>query len=111
MILKIFKFNWINIVTYFANFSYSYSIKINHHISWLINHGFDDVDAEVDSHNVVLSMRSSDENQTEFGSVILDCKSLLQQGSNYCISWVSRQVNRTTHAIFKGALAFDSHFL
>jgi len=67
-------------------------------ILWLGRLELLNVQIELNCKLVVDSICDKNNNQGEFGSIIDDCKSLLQQFTNFKISFVRRQLNVVAHS-------------
>jgi len=78
-------------------------------ILWLGQLRLSDVHIELDFKLVVDSICDKNNNQAEFGNIIADCRSLLQQFANFKISFVRRQVNVVAHSLARVSILHARH--
>jgi ribonuclease HI len=78
-------------------------------ILWLGQLGLSDVHIELDCKLVVDSICDKNNNQAEFGNIIADCRSLLQQFTNFKISFVRRQANVVAHSLARVSILHARH--
>jgi len=80
-------------------------------ILWLGQLGLSKVRIELDRKLVVDSIFDRTNNQSEFGNIIHMCRSLLQQFSNFKISFVRRQVNYVAHGLARESKLYARHHI
>ncbi|XP_024636060.1 uncharacterized protein [Medicago truncatula] len=78
-------------------------------ILWLGQLELSNVQLELDCKLVVDSIYDKNNNQAEFGSIIDDCRSLLQQFTNFKISFVRRQANVVAHSFARVSIFQARH--
>jgi hypothetical protein len=67
------------------------------------------VQIELDCKLVVESILDRTNSQSEFGTIINMCRSLLQQFSNFEISFVRRQANYVAHGLARESKLYTRH--
>jgi ribonuclease HI len=78
-------------------------------ILWLGQLGLSKVQIELDCKLVVESILDRTNSQSEFGTIINMCRSLLQQFSNFEISFVRRQANYVAHGLARESKLYTRH--
>ena len=78
-------------------------------ILWLGQLGLSKVQIELDSKLVVESILDRTNSQSEFGTIINICRSLLEQFSNFKISFVMRQANYVVHGLARESKLYARH--
>jgi len=71
--------------------------------------GLSNVQIELDCKLVVDSICDKNNNQAEFGSIIADCRSLLQQFTNFKLSFVRKQVNDVANSFARVSILHARH--
>ncbi|KAK2386904.1 hypothetical protein QL285_060742 [Trifolium repens] len=77
-------------------------------ILWMAMLGYRKVIFELDCKTVVDDINSSKDNHSEYGLLIVDCKSMLFTHSNYVVTFTRRQANGSAHALARAALSHAS---
>jgi ribonuclease HI len=72
------------------------------------SNGLQHVLFETDSMSLVNALNTSNTPLNEFGDLVLQCKNLLLNNSDFVVSFVRRQANKTAHSIARAALSHPS---
>nr|DAD26250.1 TPA_asm: hypothetical protein HUJ06_027718 [Nelumbo nucifera] len=68
-------------------------------IKWVTSMDIQNVVFETDALVVWKALRAPASDLSEFGSLVHECSSLLQQGINFSVACVKRQTNTVTHSL------------
>ncbi|XP_075475775.1 uncharacterized protein LOC142511746 [Primulina tabacum] len=77
-------------------------------ITWIKEMNLTNVIFELDAKNVVDAIKSPDNDTTEFGSLVHQCKHLLNQGTSFSIQFAYRQANVTANTLAKAVHCYAS---
>ncbi|XVF51873.1 hypothetical protein PTKIN_Ptkin04bG0219100 [Pterospermum kingtungense] len=79
-------------------------------ISWCLARGYGRVVFELDAKLVVTAMQSTVLDLSEFGTIILNCKSIFNQGEAFSLNFVKRQANKVAHALARSSCCYASPY-
>jgi ribonuclease HI len=77
-------------------------------IQWVANLGYNKVIFELDCKIVVDDVNKMSINQSEYGSIIQNCRTLLHHYNNFIVVFARRQANGSAHALARAALSHAS---
>ncbi|XP_075479010.1 uncharacterized protein LOC142519880 [Primulina tabacum] len=77
-------------------------------ITWIKEMELANVIFELDAKNVVDAIKNPTDDDTEFGFIVRQCKSLLNQGTSFSVQFVYRQANAAAHAMARAAHLYAS---
>lgn len=63
---------------------------------------------ELDAKNVVKAVKSIDFDDTEFGTIIVNCRLILAQESSFLVCFARRQANVVAHEIDRASNSYAS---
>jgi len=78
-------------------------------IQWISLLGYHNVIFELDCKMVVDDVHNSKMNLYEYGSIIQNCRTLLDHYNNFVVVFTRRQANSSVHALAREALSHASH--
>ncbi|XVF75285.1 hypothetical protein PTKIN_Ptkin13bG0174900 [Pterospermum kingtungense] len=70
-------------------------------LSWVKNQGFHLVHFETDAKYAVDAIHGEQQDHSEYGSLISECRSLLTNDDGFSVHFVRRQANEITHTLVK----------
>ncbi|XVF71794.1 hypothetical protein PTKIN_Ptkin12aG0067800 [Pterospermum kingtungense] len=76
-------------------------------MEWVVHQGFKNVVFETDAKTIVDAVHSN-EDFTEFGSLIKQCKQLMTSDNVFSVCFVRRQANKIAHALTRSLCSFAS---
>ncbi|CAN1188770.1 hypothetical protein LINPERHAP2_LOCUS39526 [Linum perenne] len=74
---------------------------------WMRDMGFGDVEFESDAQFVVDSVNREENDETEFGDIVQQCRSLLEENPSFVVSF-GRSSNMMAHVLARHACSYDS---
>ncbi|CAN1135539.1 Putative ribonuclease H protein At1g65750 [Linum perenne] len=84
------------------------AISLEEAMSWIRELGFAEVDFESDALTVVKSIKSFQDDDTEYGDIINRVRELLDSNPGFEIEYVSRSRNSVAHCLARHASSVDS---
>jgi ribonuclease HI len=87
------------------------ALGIREALTWVQNNygAATSIEVESDCLQAVQAINSRHANNTEFGSIIVMCRSLLSLRNNCKVSYVRRQANRVAHSLAQAARLTAGH--
>nr|DAD24222.1 TPA_asm: hypothetical protein HUJ06_025685 [Nelumbo nucifera] len=76
-------------------------------IKWVTSMDIQNVVFEIDALVVWKALRAPASDLFEFGSLVHECSSLLQQGVNFLVAYVERQANTVAHSLARASCHFQ----
>ncbi|XP_073015730.1 uncharacterized protein [Primulina eburnea] len=70
-------------------------------LSWIREMKFNQVIFEMDAQIIVKAVNSTKVDESEFGAIIEDCRSILKQEPSFSVIFISRLANGVAHALAK----------
>jgi ribonuclease HI len=77
-------------------------------IKWITSSGYHKVVFELDCKMVVDDIHNNYPNHSEYGSIIQDCKNILDLYNDFVVVFTRRQANGSAHALARAALSHAS---
>ncbi|CAN1797971.1 hypothetical protein LINPERHAP1_LOCUS21500 [Linum perenne] len=80
-------------------------------LEWLENSGYNDVIIEVDSSSVAAAVMSYEDDETEFGDIIVQCREISNSQPLFQVRSVRRNRNRVAHELAQRSFSLASPFV